>query len=584
MKKKTVYAFIILLFLFFTIACTSNSIKDNKIADVPKSTSSDISNKFTQAVGLYNMGKYEDSARILISLYVEREKNPLLAEDISIYLFSCLINLTCQSEDRANDVARIFSELLKTKPSLQDIFDYIYTNYTREYYYSSKKNIMLFLRLVDYFVLKDYITYISRYQSLSNDDFKIFDKQQKDFLNYLYAISFLKIENVSKAQSIANAWIEANSAEPLNYFYNLLCFIYIDFSKNLVEYSKYEGKMQDPKDGEIIKYSLINPLKKDDIIKAREKIFFIIFHDDPIFQKSSVYTLGSLKSFIFAGSFLDGIYLYDYNRNLIHIIQSSNSNLYSNLIRDFYTFGSHMLICTYEGINSIDLSNIDMKKYNELSFAAKIEYVKSNLSLTRLNIFPYGKKYSSVFEDDKYIVATTHYNGIYIYNKKKKDLTNVLPSLTVEKAIIVNDILYVASYQKGFYILDLNNQKFEMNLMPEVDVKYVFQNEDFIYVITYKDGVYRAKVSDNSARNGAFSLLIPRDIVSYAKSAVIIKNNLYIGSLKNGLYIYNLDSGVLKNLNTTSNFFSDSITSCIDYGGYLLISSLNQGIAMYFDQ
>ncbi|HQM89182.1 MAG TPA: hypothetical protein PLI56_03525, partial [Exilispira sp.] len=91
------------------------------------------------------------------------------------------------------------------------------------------------------------------------------------------------------------------------------------------------------------------------------------------------------------------------------------------------------------------------------------------------------------------------------------------------------------------------------------------------------------KISDNSARNGAFSLLIPRDIVSYAKSAVIIKNNLYIGSLKNGLYIYNLDSGVLKNLNTTSNFFSDSITSCIDYGGYLLISSLNQGIAMYFD-
>ncbi|HPB48248.1 MAG TPA: hypothetical protein PLX16_06505, partial [Exilispira sp.] len=508
---------------------------------------------------------------------------PLLAEDISIYLFSCLINLTCQSEDRANDVARIFSDLLKTKPSLQDIFDYIYANYTREYNYSSKKNIMLFLRLVDYFVLKDYITYISRYQSLSNDDFKIFDKQQKDFLNYLYAISFLKIENVSKAQSIASAWIEANSAEPLNYFYNLLCFIYIDFSKNLVEYSKYESKMQDPKDDEIIKYSLINPLKKDDIIKAREKIFFIIFHDDPIFQKSSVYTLGSLNSFIFAGSFLDGIYLYDYNRNLIHIIQSSNSNLYSNLIRDFYTFDSHMLICTYEGINSIDLSNIDMKKYNELSFAAKIEYVKSNLSLTRLNIFPYGKKYSCVFEDDKYIVATTHYNGIYIYNKKKKDLTNVLPSLTVEKAIIVNDILYVASYQKGFYILDLNNQKFEMNLMPEVDVKYVFQNEDFIYVITYKDGVYRAKISDNSARNGAFSLLIPRDIVSYAKSAVIIKNNLYIGSLKNGLYIYNLDSGVLKNLNTTSNFFSDSITSCIDYGGYLLISSLNQGIAMYFD-
>ncbi|HQQ19783.1 MAG TPA: hypothetical protein PK520_06820 [Exilispira sp.] len=583
MKKKTIYAFIILVFLFFTVACTSNSIKDNKIADLPKSTSSDMSNRFTEAVNLFSMGKYEDSARILISLYVEREKNPLLAEDISIYLFSCLINLTCQSEDRANDVARIFSDLLKTKPSLQDIFDYIYANYTREYNYSSKKNIMLFLRLVDYFVLKDYITYISRYQSLSNDDFKIFDKQQKDFLNYLYAISFLKIENVSKAQSIASAWIEANSAEPLNYFYNLLCFIYIDFSKNLVEYSKYESKMQDPKDDEIIKYSLINPLKKDDIIKAREKIFFIIFHDDPIFQKSSVYTLGSLNSFIFAGSFLDGIYLYDYNRNLIHIIQSSNSNLYSNLIRDFYTFDSHMLICTYEGINSIDLSNIDMKKYNELSFAAKIEYVKSNLSLTRLNIFPYGKKYSCVFEDDKYIVATTHYNGIYIYNKKKKDLTNVLPSLTVEKAIIVNDILYVASYQKGFYILDLNNQKFEMNLMPEVDVKYVFQNEDFIYVITYKDGVYRAKISDNSARNGAFSLLIPRDIVSYAKSAVIIKNNLYIGSLKNGLYIYNLDSGVLKNLNTTSNFFSDSITSCIDYGGYLLISSLNQGIAMYFD-
>nr|HPO61211.1 hypothetical protein [Exilispira sp.] len=208
MKKKTIYAFIILVFLFFTVACTSNSIKDNKIADLPKSTSSDMSNRFTEAVNLFSMGKYEDSARILISLYVEREKNPLLAEDISIYLFSCLINLTCQSEDRANDVARIFSDLLKTKPSLQDIFDYIYANYTREYNYSSKKNIMLFLRLVDYFVLKDYITYISRYQSLSNDDFKIFDKQQKDFLNYLYAISFLKIENVSKAQSIASAWIE----------------------------------------------------------------------------------------------------------------------------------------------------------------------------------------------------------------------------------------------------------------------------------------------------------------------------------------------------------------------------------------
>ncbi|MEJ5272733.1 MAG: hypothetical protein WH035_01255, partial [Spirochaetota bacterium] len=245
------------------------------------------------------------------------------------------------------------------------------------------------------------------------------------------------------------------------------------------------------------------------------------------------------------------------------------------------TYESRILICTYDGINVIDFSNIDMKKYNELSFAQKVQYIKSNMVISKSTIFPYGKKYSSIYEDEKYIVATTHYNGIYVYNKKRKDLINILEKYTIEKAICVGDLIYIATYQNGAYIYDLSEQRLLYHLFQNSDVKYVYKNNDFIYFVTYKDGIYRARISDNSARYGSFSLLLTSQMVSYVKSCVVINNNLYIGSLKNGLYIYNLISGKFQNLNTSTKFFSDNITSLIEYNGFLLISSLNDGVAIY---
>ncbi|MFN3412013.1 MAG: hypothetical protein ACK4YF_07640, partial [Exilispira sp.] len=407
------------------------------------------------------------------------------------------------------------------------------------------------------------------------------DKEQQIFLTYIYAYSYLMLENPLKARSIILDSIKSRNIQSPHYYYNLLSYITILYSKDLIEYSNYESLMEDPADSTILFYSIINPLKKEFVKKEREKILFIIFHNDEIFKKSAVYALGAIKGFIFIGTFLDGIYLYDEARNLIQLIQTSNSNLYSNLIRDFYTYESKFLICTYEGINIIDFSSIDMKKYSELSFAQKVQYIKSNLIINRLTIFPYGKKYSSVYEDDKYIIATTHFNGVYVYNKKRKDLRIVMENFTVEKAICVGDLLYIATYQKGAYVYDLIESRLIYQLFENSDVKYVYKKDDFVYFVTYKDGIYRARISDNSAKYGAFSLILSGQMVSYAKSCIIIKDNIYIASLKNGLYIFNLLTGQFKNLNKTTNFFSDNITSLVDYGGFLLISSLTDGVAIY---
>ncbi len=464
---------------------------------------------------------------------------------------------------------------------MQNLYDYLYSNYLKEFTYSSKRGTILFFKLISYYAQKMYLVFISRFENLSENNLKLMDKAQQTFLIYIYAYSYLMIENPYKSSSIIKNFINDNPNDVPSYFFNVLGYITIQYSKDLVEYSNYENLMKDPEDIGIIFYSILNPLKIDFIKKEREKILFILFHNDDIFKKSAVYTVGSLKGFIFIGTFLDGVYLYDEQRNLIHLIQTSNSNLYSNLIRDFHTYESRILICTYEGINAIDFSNIDMKKYLELSFAQKVQYIKSNLTVSRITIFPYGKKYSSIFEDDKYIIATTHFNGIYVYNKRKKDFFVCLENYTIEKAIAVGDLLYVATYQKGAYIYDITNQKLLYRLFDNSDVKYVYRKDDFIYFLTYKDGIYRARISDNSARYGAFGLLIGSDLVNYIKSCVVIKETLYVASLKNGLYSYDLIKGVFKIFNKKNNFFSDNISSLSDYNGYLLIASLNDGVAIY---
>lgn len=585
MSRKLNISFILIMFALLIIfsfqSCPSYKQKDQTNVKVPISSHSDFSNKYETAVNLFNNHQFEESIKIFVDLYMERDKNPLLSEDISIYLFLSLIYLNNSSEDRLLSILPFISTKLSKKESIQEIYDFLYSNYVKEYYYSSKKGVVLFFRLISYYVQKSYLVFISRYQNLAEADLKILDKDQQYFLLYIYAYCYMMIENPTKARSIIQETFKNKSDQIPQYFFNLLSFITINYSKDLIEYSQYENQMKDPEDKGIVFYSILNPLKVDYVKKEREKILFIIFHDSEVFKKSANYAITSIKGFILIGTFLDGLYLYDESRNLIQLIQTSNSNLYSNLIRDFSVYESRLLICTYEGINSIDFSNIDMKKYKELSFAQKVEYIKSNLNVTRFSIFPYGKKYSSIYEDEKYIVATTHYNGIYVYNKKKKDLINIFENLTIEKAICVGDALFIATYQKGAYIYDLVGQRLLFTLFKDSDVKYVYKKDDFVYFITYKDGIYRARISDNSAYYGAFSLIISSDMISYSKSCVVIKDNLYIGSIKNGLYIYNLINGKFQNFNKTNNFFTDNITALSDYNGFLLICSLSDGIALY---
>ncbi|GEM_PF-3080405 len=583
MNKKNLYLSIILiiiLFIFFS-GCSETKTSTQKNVKSPVISESNFSNQYEYAVNLFNKSEYEDAIIIFSELYLIRDKNPLLSEDLSIYLFVSIVYLNYISEEKLESILPYLSKKFNLKKNPQDLYDYLYSNYLKEFYYSTKKGIMLFFRLISYYVQKLFLVFISRYENLTETDIKTMDSEQQNFLLYIYSYSYLMIENPAKAKTIINDFIKSKNREIPKYFYNILAYITIQYSKDLVEYSEYEKLMGDPQDSGILLYSILNPLSVDYVKKEREKILFIIFHNDEIFKKSAVYAIGALKGFIFVGTFLDGIYLYDESRNLIQLIQTSNSNLYSNLIRDFHTYESRILICTYEGINVVDFSNIDLKKYSELSFAKRVQYIKSNLIVSRLSIFPYGKKYSSIYEDEKYIIATTHYNGIYIYNKKKKDLMITFENHTIEKAIAVGDTLFVATYQKGAYIYDISNRNILYSLFKDSDVKYVYKKDDFIYILTYKDGVYRAKISDKSAQYGAFSLLLGSEMVSYAKSCVVIKDNIYIGSLKNGLYSFNLINNRFQVLNTKNNFFSDNITSLYDYNGYLLIASLSDGIAIY---
>ncbi|HPC38213.1 MAG TPA: hypothetical protein PLF21_02755 [Exilispira sp.] len=584
MKKINIHLilFLILILIFFSFSsCPDKKAVQNNSFKTPIVSETNFSSQYETAISYFYKFQFEEAIKIFTELYLIRDKNPLLSEDLTIYYFASLIYLNKTSEDRLYILLPYLSEKFKIKENLNDLYDLIYSNYTREFYYSSKKGVMFFFRLISLYVQKLYLVYISKYQNLTDTELKSLDKQQQIFLGYLYAYCYIMLENPAKAKSIILDIVKINSINSNSYLFNLLAFINIQYSKDFVEYAEYEKLMKDPEDSGLIFYSILNPLSMDYVKKEREKILFIVFHNDEFFKKSAIYATGTIKGFIFLGTFLDGVYLYDESRNLIQLIQTSNSNLYSNLIRDFWTYESRILICTYDGINVIDFSNIDMKKYNELSFAQKVQYIKSNMVISKSTIFPYGKKYSSIYEDEKYIVATTHYNGIYVYNKKRKDLINILEKYTIEKAICVGDLIYIATYQNGAYIYDLSEQRLLYHLFQKSDVKYVYKNNDFIYFVTYKDGIYRARISDNSARYGSFSLLLTSQMVSYVKSCVVINNNLYIGSLKNGLYIYNLISGKFQNLNTSTKFFSDNITSLIEYNGFLLISSLNDGVAIY---
>lgn len=584
MEKRIFYfiIFSILVIIFFSFSsCPDRKNQESPQVKTPIIYETNFSSQYELAVSLFYKFQFEEAIKIFTELYLIRDKNPLLSEDLSIYYFLSIVYLNKTSEDRLLIILPYLLEKFNIKENLQNLYDFLYSNYNKEYYYSSKKGLMLFFRFMSMYVQKMYLHFITKYQNLTDAEIKTLDKEQKIFLDYIYAYCYFMMENPTKAKSIILDIIKNNSIKSPSYLYNLLAFINIQYSKDLVEYSEYEKFMKDPSDSGLVFYSLLNPLNEEFIKKEREKILFIVFHNDEFFKKSAIYSVGTIKGFIFLGTFLDGVYLYDESRNLIQLIQTSNSNLYSNLIRDFWTYESRMLICTYDGINTIDFSNIDMKKYNEFSFAQKVQYVKSNMIISKLSIFPYGKKYSSVYEDDKYIVATTHYNGIYVYNKKKKDLINILPNYTIEKAICVQDLLYIATYQKGAYIYDLNEQRLLYNLFKESDVKYVYKKNNFVYFVTYKDGVYRANISDNSARYGSFSLLLTSEMVSYTRSCAIINDNLYIGSMKNGLYIFNLITGKFQNLNTSTKFFSDNITSLIEYNGFLLITSLNDGVAIY---
>lgn len=169
------------------------------------------------------------------------------------------------------------------------------------------------------------------------------------------------------------------------------------------------------------------------------------------------------------------------------------------------------------------------------------------------------------------------FNGVFLFDGKiiKQSKFNFL----VSYCFPVGNELLVASVEKGIY--KMNNSKFEKiegwSVLENNVIHAVEKFQNKTYIFTKKNGVYVEDKGVLSPWKNPLNDILKAANINVAK---FIKNNkLIIGTANKGVYIFDLNSGLYKNINRNNVLMNNSILSISQDTENDLWLGLDNGIA-----
>ncbi|GEM_PF-4581976 len=265
---------------------------------------------------------------------------------------------------------------------------------------------------------------------------------------------------------------------------------------------------------------------------------------------------------IWAGSWLGGAFKFSRSKNTIKIFNTRNG-LVANLIRDIKVDDSFIWIATFEGVSRFNKKN---NTWNNFRSIPGVAY----------------QRIKSILVQDRYVWICTLGTGIQRYDKIMNTWTEYsnLPQFVVRVKEDSRDrTIGFATLNNGFLLYkDGKWTHYSSKNYPQINnlAKDLAFDENYIYMASYKEGI----ISLNKKTGEIESLKLPK---KYYINTMVLKNNrLYIGTLEDGLIIYDLSTSKTRAITIKDGMNSNNILTIEFEKDYIWIGTVDSGINIYY--
>ncbi|MCH1547796.1 MAG: response regulator, partial [Flavobacteriaceae bacterium] len=289
-------------------------------------------------------------------------------------------------------------------------------------------------------------------------------------------------------------------------------------------------------------------------------------------KSNSIWSIFSdSKDRIWLGYYNNGVDVYNNNyskfkafKNISGYTNSLSSNSVTGIIKDLK---NRLWISTSDG--GIDIYNTNKKKFTNL--INQNNYIAKGLKNTEI---------TTLFKDSsENILVGTWDSGFYILRKNSNLFKKINDSNSILKSNKVMSFaedssgnIWIGTFFSGVYTYDVKNNKLvhknsndfkKLNINTSNVRKILIDNKNNKWIGT-RSGLYLVKNNnDIISFNDRFRSLLGKNISSTIVFSLFEDNDndIWIGSLDNGLFKYNYETDNISWFNTENGFIHESVTS-----------------------
>jgi len=267
--------------------------------------------------------------------------------------------------------------------------------------------------------------------------------------------------------------------------------------------------------------------------------------------------------YIWMGLWLGGVARFTRSSHDLTIYGVRNG-LISKYIRDIKIDHNNVWVATFEGISRYN------KQYGTWYAYKSIPDVSY-------------QKIKSIAIEKNYVWFGTLSRGIRRYNKSKDkwdSFSHKPKNILKIKKDPYSNLLVFGSLRKGFLIYDKKKwQQFtpKNSILGSKAVKDMAFDKNYVYVAAYKAGVY----AYNKKTKKLKKLNLHKKSV-YINSLKVWKNKLLVGTLGDGVIVYDLATKQVTNLSIKDGLTSDSIMTIETENDYIWFGTVNDGVNILY--
>lgn len=265
---------------------------------------------------------------------------------------------------------------------------------------------------------------------------------------------------------------------------------------------------------------------------------------------------------IWAGSWLGGAFKFTRSRNTFKIYNTRNG-LVADLIRDIKTDNDTIWIATFEGVSRFNKKN---NTWNNFQSIPGVAY----------------QRIKSILVQERYVWICTLGTGIQRFDKMNNTWTDYSnqPQFVVRvREDPWEGLIGFATLNSGFLLLEKGKWRRLTDKNPPLNsnlAKDIAFDKEKIYLATYKEGIFILDRKDGNIQ----PLTLPK---KYFINTMILRNGkLYLGTLGDGLVIYDLASGTTKSISIRDGMNSNYILALEFEKDYIWIGTIDSGINIYY--